>query len=58
MEKNVIQINGRITINVDVSVKNVICEKDYIWNTSICNCKNEKYLATIMDSAIMCDEII
>ena len=27
MEKNVIQINGRITINVDVSVKKVIYVK-------------------------------
>ena len=27
MEQNVIQINGEITINVDVSVKNVIYAK-------------------------------
>ena len=27
MEENVLQINGRITINVDVSVKNIICVK-------------------------------
>ena len=27
MEENVIQINGRITINVDVSVKNVMYVK-------------------------------
>ena len=27
MEKNVIQINGRITVNVDVTVKNVIYVK-------------------------------
>ena len=33
MEKNVIQINGRITINVYVSVKNVMsAKKDYAWN--------------------------
>ena len=31
----------------------------YIWNPSICNYKNGKYLASIMDDwAIMCDEII
>ena len=36
-----------------------ICEKDYIWNPSICNYKNGKYLASIMDdSAITCDEVI
>ena len=26
-----------------------ICEKDYVWNTAICNCKNGKYLASIMN---------
>ena len=31
MEKNVIQINGGITINVDVSVKNVIYVKKIIF---------------------------
>ena len=40
MEENVIQINGGITINVDVSVKKNICERDYIWNTATCSCKN------------------
>ena len=39
--------------------KHHICQKDYVWNPAICNCKNEKYLASIMgDSAITCDEII
>ena len=34
-------------------------EKDYIWNPVTCSCKNNKYLANIMDdSVIMCDEII
>ena len=42
-----------------MSVKNNICEKDYIWNCSTCSCKNGKHLASIMnDSAIMWDEII
>ena len=36
-----------------------ICENDYIWNPSICNCENGKYSASIMDhSAIPSDEII
>ena len=39
--------------------KHHICEKEYVWNPSTCNCENGKYLASIMDySAIMCDEII
>ena len=51
MGKNVIQINGGITINVDVSVrKHHVCEKDYIWNPSTCSCENGKYLASIIDS--------
>ena len=54
-----VQINGRITINVDVSIKRHVCEKDYIWNPSTCSCENGKYLASIMDdSVITCDEII
>ena len=60
MEQNVIQINGGITINVNVSVKNMIyVKKNYISNPVTCNCENGKYLASIMDdSAITCDEII
>ena len=47
-----------MTINFNVRVKNV-CEKDYVWNPSTCNCENGKYLASIMDdSAIICDEVI
>ena len=59
-EQNVIQINGGITINVDVSVKNVmyVKKKIYIQNPSTCSCENKKYLASIMDdSAITCDEL-
>ena len=48
-----------IQINVDVSVKGFMYVKKYIWNPSLCKCKNWKYLASIMDnSAIMCDAII
>ena len=58
IEKNVIHINGEITINVDASVKNV-CKKYDIWNPTSCSFKNGKYLADMMnDSLIMCDEII
>ena len=54
MEENVIQINGGIIINANVSWKNVMYVKK-IWNP----CENEKYLASIMDdSEIMCDEFI
>ena len=55
-----IQINGRITINVDVIVKkHHIYEKDYIWNPATWSCKNGKYLASIINhSVITCDEII
>ena len=59
MEENVIQNNGGITINVDVSVKNIIREKDYIWNSATCSRKNGKYLTSIIDdSVITCDEMI
>ena len=57
--QNIIQINGGITINVDVSVKNIIYVKKYVWNpsTSICECR--KYLGSIMDdSVITCDEVM
>ena len=53
--KNVIQINGGVTINVDVSVKNVMCQK----RLATYSCENAIYLASIMnDSAITCDGII
>ena len=60
MEQNVIQINGGIMTNVDVSVTKIhVCEKDYVWTPATCNCKNEKYLASIMDdSVLICDEVI
>ena len=59
MEENVIQINGGITVNADVSVKNVICEKDYILNPSTCSCKNGKYLTNVMDDLeITFDDVI
>ena len=58
VEENVIQINSGITINVDMSIKNVMYMKEIrfgilqVW-------ENGKYLASITDnSVIMCDEII
>ena len=55
--KNIIQTNGGITKNNDVSVKNIMYVKK-IWNPATCNCENGKYLRSIMDdSAIICDEI-
>ena len=36
-----------------------VCEKDYVWNPTACNCENRKYLASIMDvTTIICDEVI
>ena len=59
MEKNVIQINGGIMINADVSVENAMCVKKIVWNPATCSCEKGKYLASIIDdSAIMCNGII
>ena len=55
--ENLIHINGEITINVDMSVKNSVCEKNYAWNLATFNCENGKYVASITDE-IICDEII
>ena len=39
--------------------KHHVCEKDYAWNPAMCNCKNGKYSASIMNNSTMtCDEII
>ena len=35
MEENVIQINGGITVNVDISVKNVMYVKNIIFGTLV-----------------------
>ena len=48
IEQKVTQINGGITINVNVSVKSIIyVKKDYVWNSATCNCQNGKYLASL-----------
>ena len=40
MEENMIQINGEITININVSVKNFMYVKKIVWNPATCNCEN------------------
>ena len=47
MEENVIQINGGIAINVDVSIKSIIYMKRNVWNPATFNCENGKYLTSI-----------
>ena len=50
MEENLIQIDGRITINIDWGAKKWhVCEKDYVWNPATCSYKNRKYLSSIME---------
>ena len=36
MAENEIQINGGIIVNVDVSVKNIMYVKKYVWNPATC----------------------
>ena len=60
MEKNVIQINGKITINVNVGVKKSCMLKILFPTLLHVNVKNkkQKYLASIMnDLAVICDVI-
>ena len=39
--------------------KHNLCERDYIWKSTKCSCKNGKYLESITDkSVITCDDII
>ena len=60
MGKNVIQINGGINNEYRCECKKIhVCKKDYVWDPAACNCKNGKYLASIMgDSTISFDELI
>ena len=56
MEEVVTQANDKCRYECK---KRHACEKDYVWNSATCNCKNGKYLTSIMDdSVITCDEII
>ena len=46
-------------INVDVSVKIIYVKKYYIWNRSTCSCRNDNYLACIIEDSVMsCDKIM
>ena len=57
MEKVVIQVNGRITINADVRVNNVMYVKKI--KLGILLLEDGKYLASTMDdSVIACDKVI
>ena len=59
IEKYVIQINGGIRMNVNVSVKDFMYVKKIVWNPTPCSCENGKYLGSIMNnSVIICDEVI
>ena len=58
MEKNAIQINGGITINVDVSIKKFLYGNNIMSGILLhVIVKNGKYLTSIMDK-IICDEIV
>ena len=58
-EKKSNQMNGEITINVNMSVKNTIYMKKIVQNPATCNCENKKCLSSIMDdSRIICQEVI
>ena len=39
-ERKYIQINGGMTINIDVSVKNVYVKKNYVWIPATCSSEN------------------
>ena len=60
--KNVARIKSGIMITVGVSVKiqkNIVCaKKGVFWNPATCSCKNGKYVRSIGDSVVICDEII
>ena len=53
MEQNVRQINGGITKNVDVSVKNFMYLKKLSMESNKFICKNGKYLASIIDDSMI-----
>ena len=60
MEQNFIPTTGRVTINVNVIVKNIIYVKKNIFGIQLyAFVKNGKYLASMVDnSAIICEEVI
>ena len=61
MEENITQNNGVVNANDKCRCeckKHHICEKEYVWNPPTCNCENGKYLASIIDDSIICEEVI
>ena len=56
MEENVIQSNGGITINADVSEKNVVYLKKIIFGILLHLVVEliRKYLPSIMDDSVLC----
>ena len=56
MEENVIQTNGGITINADVSEKNVVYLKKIIFGILLHLVVEliRKYLPSIMDDSVLC----
>ena len=53
MEQNLIQTNCRITINIDVSGKNIIYVKNIIFGILLDVVVTGKYLTSIMDDSII-----
>ena len=35
-----------------------VCKKYFVWNPATCTCKNDKYLASIIDNSVLtCEEM-
>ena len=60
VEQNVIQINGEITINVDVSIKNIMYVKKIMFRILLNVIVRMENIHQVLvdDSAFVCDEII
>ena len=52
MVKNVTQIKFGITINVNGF------KKGHIWTPAKCTCENGKYLGSLIDNSVICEETI
>ena len=50
--------NDRVSVSVKI-YKSIVCDKGYFRNSVTCNCKNGKYVGSIIgDPVVICDEII
>ena len=59
--KSVTQIKFESNNKCQCDYKNLrrnVCEKGYIWNLATCNCENVKYLESIINNSVICQEII